>query len=324
MIFEEIIFKFCHNNINYYKVNLMNLKVIFIMFIYGCSILTEKPLLKRIAEKVLGSEYVDLIWRRIEVVGDIAIIRKPFNLSEDIFKVVGEELLKTLPYIRSVWLAVTPVHGIERVRNYIHLAGEKKSETVYKEYGCIFKVDITKVYISPVLGYDHIRIAKMVREDEKILNMFAGFGPYSIIASRYAKPSYILSIDINEYAVRYMKINIELNKVATINEIIHGDSLFITSSFRKEFNRILMPYPDLFEKAMEVALLAVKENGYIHPHLFIEAENKRDALIKASEKVKDLAMKLGALIEPTGGHVIRGVAPRKYHVAIDAIVKRKI
>jgi len=56
----------------------MNLKVIFIMFIYGCSILTEKPLLKRIAEKVLGSEYVDLIWRRIEVVGDIAIIRKAF------------------------------------------------------------------------------------------------------------------------------------------------------------------------------------------------------------------------------------------------------
>ncbi|MCC6058121.1 MAG: class I SAM-dependent methyltransferase family protein, partial [Desulfurococcaceae archaeon] len=70
-----------------------------------------KPLLKRIAEKVLGSEYAELIWKRVEILGDIAVIRKSYSIDIpiDVFKALGEELLKELPYVKSVWLAVTPV-----------------------------------------------------------------------------------------------------------------------------------------------------------------------------------------------------------------------
>lgn len=283
----------------------------------------EKPLLKRIAEKTLGSEYTELIWKRIEIIGDIAIIRKPFNVSEEVFKIIGEELLKSLHYVKSVWLAITPVHGIERTRNYIHLAGEKRSETIYREHGCVFKLDVTKVYISPVLGYDHMRVAKQVKKNEKILNMFAGFGPYSIIASRYGKPSYVLSIDINGYAVRYARENIEINKVAPLNEIIHGDALLITPSLQSKFDRILMPFPELFEKAIEVAIPVIREGGILHPHLFIEAANKKEALIKATETVKKLIERFEVLTEIISGHVIRGIAPHKYHVTLDVMVKKK-
>lgn len=284
--------------------------------------MSEEPLLRRIAEKVLGSDYAKLVWRRIEIIGDIAIIRKPFNLSEDIFKIVGEELLKSLPYVKSVWLAITPVYGIERTRSYVHLAGEKRSETIYKEHGCIFKLDVTKVYISPVLGYDHMRIAKQIRRNEKILNMFSGFGPYSIIASKYGKPSYVLSIDINEHAVKYARENAELNKVASLNEIIHGDALSIVPSLQRKFDRILMPFPDLFEKAIEVAMMIVKEESIVHPHLFIEARNKQEALIKSAETVKKFIEKYGVSAEITGGHVIRGVAPYKYHATVDVVIKK--
>ncbi len=285
--------------------------------------MTKKPLLRRIAEKALGSEYAELIWRRIEIIGDIAIIRKPFNLSEEIFKIIGEELLKSLHYVKSVWLAVTPVHGIERTRNYIHLAGEKRSETVYREHGCVFRLDVTKVYISPVLGYDHMRVARQVRENERILNMFAGFGPYSIIASKYGKPSYVLSIDINEYAVKYARENIEINKVTHLNEIIHGDALLITSSLQSKFDRILMPFPELFEKAVEVAIPVIREGGIVHPHLFIEATNKKEALVKATETVKKLIERFEVFTEVIGGHVIRGIAPHKYHVTVDVVIKKK-
>ncbi|MEM1683978.1 MAG: class I SAM-dependent methyltransferase family protein [Ignisphaera sp.] len=282
----------------------------------------DKPLLKKVVEKILGSEYVEKIWKRIEIVGDIAVIRKPFDLSPDIFKAIGEELLNQLPYIKSVWLAVSPVHGAERIREYIHLAGEARSETVYKEYGCIFRLDITKVYFSPVLSYDHMRIARQVKKGEKVLNMFAGFGPYSVILSKYAQPSYVLSIDINDYAARYIRINIELNKVPIFNEVIHGDSLLIVPALKEKFDRILMPYPDMFEEAIDVAIKAVKDYGYIHPHLFIEAENKRQAFMKAVEKVVERISSTNISIEVVGGHVIRGVSPRKYHVAVDIVVKK--
>jgi tRNA (guanine37-N1)-methyltransferase len=285
--------------------------------------MTRKALLREVVNKVLGPQYSSLVWKRIEILGDVAIIRKPFDLPVDLFKVVGEELLRALPYIKSVWLAVSPVRGVERVREYVHLAGEMKTEVTYKEHGCVFKLDFTKVYISPVLSYDHMRIAKLVRKGEVILNMFAGFAPYSVIISKYAQPSYVVSIDINKYAVMYARINIELNKVASINEIIHGDALIITSSFDNLFDRILMPYPELFEQALRVALKAVKIGGVIHPHLFVDAHNKREALLKAFQIVSRIAEEEKAKVEPVGGHVIRGVATRKYHVVVDAVVKSK-
>jgi len=285
--------------------------------------MSRGSLLRRIAIKVLGPEYGELIWKRIEILGDVAVIRKSFDLPTDAFKAIGEELLRSLPYIKSVWLSTSPVHGFERVREYIHLAGEIKTEVFYREHGCMFKVDFTKVYVSPVLGFDHMRTARMVRKGEKVLNMFAGFAPYSIIISRYAQPSYVVSIDLNKIAVRYARINAELNKVSAINEILHGDALLLTESFSEKFDRILMPYPELFEKALRVSLEAVKLGGYLHPHLFVIAENKKNALQKAFEIVINIAKEAGSIVEPIGGHVIRGVASRKYHVVADVIVKTK-
>ncbi|MEL9940095.1 MAG: methyltransferase [Ignisphaera sp.] len=284
---------------------------------------SRTPLLKRIAERVVGPDFAKVIWKRIEIIGDVAIIRKSFDVPTEVYKSIGEEILREIPYVKSVWLAASPVQGFERVREYIHLAGERKSETIYREHGCMFKVDFTKVYISPVLGFDHIRIARIARNGEKILNMFAGFGPYSIIVSKYAKPVYVVSIDLNEFAVHYARINIEINRVEAYNDIIHGDALTITSSLNEKFDRILLPYPDAFKDAFKVALDAVKIGGYLHPHLFVEAPNKREALHKAYETVSTYAQSLGAVVEPLGGHVIRGVAPRKYHVTVDVVVKSK-
>ncbi|MEM1526781.1 MAG: 50S ribosomal protein L11 methyltransferase [Ignisphaera sp.] len=285
-----------------------------------------KPLLKKIAEKILGAEQADVLWKRIEVVGDIAVIRKPYRIDipVDLFKALGEELLKEMPYVKSVWLAATPVQGAERVREYLHLAGEKRSETMYKEHGCVFKLDVAKVYVSPVLGYDHMRVAKQVKDNEKVLNMFAGFCPYSIIISRFSKPKYVVSIDINEHAVKYARTNIELNKVAHINEVILGDALLITPAIREEFDRILMPYPDLFKEAIKVAALAIKENGYIHPHLFVNGDNKKDSLIKAYEVIVDELKNIGVIARAIGGHVIRSVTPRRYHVTVDVYIEKKL
>lgn len=288
----------------------------------GC--ILGRPLLRRVAERVCNAYCASIIWRRIEIIGDVAIIRRPFDadIPTDIFKAIGEELLKELPYVKSVWLAVTPIHGVERVRELVHLAGEKRSETTYREHGCIFKLDVLKVYVSPVLSYDHLRVAKQVRENEKILNMFAGFCPYSIVISKHARPRYVISIDINEHAARYARINTELNKVAHINEVIHGDSLIITPALNETFDRILMPYPDLFEDAIAVAAAAIKSGGHLHPHLFIDADSKKEALAMAVEVVVSKLNRLGLAAKVVGGHVIRGVAPRRYHVTVDVCVNR--
>jgi len=109
--------------------------------------------LRKLAIEVLGEELGRSIWSRMEIIGDILVLKKPFNIDVNVLKPLAEEVLKRLPYVKSVWCAVSKVHGEYRLREYVHLAGENRSETIYKEHGCIFKLDITKVYISQRLNW---------------------------------------------------------------------------------------------------------------------------------------------------------------------------
>ena len=280
----------------------------------------SEPILRRLARRVLGDEVANKLWKRVEIIGDIAILRKPFDVDTEVFKPIAEALLRELKYVKSVWLAVSPVHGDYRIREYIHLAGEYRSETVYREHGCAFVLDIRRVYISPVLSYDHIRVARMVKEGERILNMFAGIGGYSIVISKHAKPSYVLSIDINEYAVMYLKRNVVLNKVEEVNDVIHGDAFLVTQSLSDDsFDRVLIPLPELALKAFRLALRVVRNNGIVHVHLFVESQYKKDAIAEAMRKLLREPF-AGVEIRLHGGHVIRSIGPRKYHVVLDVEV----
>ncbi len=264
-----------------------------------------------------------MIWKRIEIIGDIAIIRKPFDIDIDILRKLGIEILNRLKYVKSVWLGVTPIQSGYRVREYVHLAGEYRSETVHREHGCSFLLDITKVYVSPVLSYDHMRTAKLVKKGERVLNMFAGFGGYSIIISRYSRPSYVLSIDINPYATKYMRLNIELNGVGAINDVIEGDALTIVDGLNNYFDRVLMPLPELVYRSIDKSIILVKNGGFIHPHIFIDANNKKEAFEKASKTLLKYIESRKAIGRIASGHVIRSIAPRKYHVVLDIQIMKK-
>ena len=90
---------------------------------------------------------------RIEYIGDIAIIKVPFNViykNEDILS-LAEDILKKYKFIKSVWLAASPVKGELKIRDFIHLLGENRSTTIYKEHNCLFRLDIKKVFITPRL-----------------------------------------------------------------------------------------------------------------------------------------------------------------------------
>ncbi|MCD6301623.1 MAG: class I SAM-dependent methyltransferase family protein, partial [Staphylothermus sp.] len=152
--------------------------------------------IRKIAREVLGEENARKIWGRIEIIGDIAVIRVPFDMDSEELVPLAEKIIAELPYVKSVWAGLPGVAGPYRLRKYVHLAGEKRSETIYKEHGCLFKVDITKVYVSPTLNYEHKRVAQQVKPGETVVNMFAGAGFFSIIIAKYSKPKIVHSIDI--------------------------------------------------------------------------------------------------------------------------------
>jgi len=281
-------------------------------------------LLKEIAREVLGSEKGEKVWGSMDIVGDIAIIRKPFDIDIEDLRSLASELVKRIRWIRSVWAAVSPVEGQYRLRELVWLAGERRTETIYREHGCTFKVDIARVYISPRLSYEHMRVSRLVRPGELVINMFAGAGLFSIIIARHSMPSKVISIDINEHAYSLMVENIRLNRVEGVVVPIHGDALEVIDSYRGSADRVLMPLPELALKALPKAVEAIRGSGYIHPYDFINARDKLEALEKAEEVYRGALAKIEGVAEYRfeGKRVVRSVGPRRYQVVLDIWVRR--
>ncbi|MCS7107139.1 MAG: class I SAM-dependent methyltransferase family protein [Acidilobaceae archaeon] len=256
-------------------------------------------------------------WSRVEIVGDIAIIKKPFGApAGEGYRRAAEEILRRVPHVKSVWLAVTPVEGAHKVRQYEHLAGERRSETVYREHGCSFRLDITKAFISPRLSYEHLRLAKLVREGEVVVNMFAGVGISSIVIAKKAKPRLVHSIDINEEAYRYMVENIRLNRVEG-RVIPHlGDAAAVVRErLVGVAERVLMPLPALALEYLPYALLALKGRGFLHVFLHVRSREEAERLVRERLEREGRSGRI------LGSREVRSVGPRLEQVVVDVEVE---
>ena len=279
--------------------------------------------LKKIAAEVLGEDIARKLWGRLEIIGDIAVLRKPPDVDLEVLRPLAEEILRRLPYVKSVWAAVTPVTGEFRVREFAHLAGERRSTTLYKEHGCVFKVDIRTVYISPSLNYEHSRVARLVRPGEFVINMFAGVGLFSIIIAKKAGPSKVVSIDINPEAYKLMVENVKLNNVERIVEPVLGDAREVVRRCCIGLaDRVLMPLPELAIEYLPDAVSALRNEGFVHVYYFITARGRDEAVEGAKEVFADALKKIGADWRFVSGRVVRSVGPRYYQVVLDIRVKK--
>src|SRR5659263_193684 len=114
-----------------------------------------------------------------ELIGDIAIIDQHEENVLDIANVLLQH-----KNIRTVFQATSAVSGEFRTRELLFIAGEKKIETLYRENGCRYLLDVSSVYFTPRLSTERMRIAGQVTDQEKIVDMFAGIGPFSILIAK--------------------------------------------------------------------------------------------------------------------------------------------
>ena len=179
-------------------------------------------MLKKTLEDVLSEKESEELFSAFDQVGDIIIIRIPDALLSK-KEIIGKKLLEQVKTAKSVFYQASSVEGDFRTRDLEILAGENKTETEYKEFGCRFIVDVEKAFFSPRLSTERDRIADLVQEGETVINMFGGVGMFSIIAAKRKKCT-VYNIDINPIAAKLCERNIELNKLAGKVISIHGDA----------------------------------------------------------------------------------------------------
>ncbi len=221
-----------------------------------------------------------------DVIGDIAVI----ELSEELLqkkKIIGECLLETFKHIKVAAVKAGAVGTEYRTREVEVVAGENRTETVHREYGCSYKLDVSEAYFSPRLGTERMRVASQVSPGERVLVLFAGVGPYAILIAKKRKPSEVVAVELNPKACEYMRWNVSKNKVDV--KVVCGDAREETGKLGS-FDRILMPLPKDAGDFLDVVFPALKPGGVIHFYTF--AHDTQEAEKTVREKAKKLGRKI--------------------------------
>ena len=259
-----------------------------------------------------------LVYKSYDIVGDIAIIRVPESFEER-SKIIAEAVMQTHKRVKTVWRQARPVSGDFRLRGLEFVLGEGKTETLHREHGCVFKVDLEKCYFSPRLSYERMRIARQVQPREVILNMFAGVGCYSIFIAKHSEAEKIFSIDINPVAIHYMQENIKLNKAEERVIPVQGDAKkVIEERLQNVADRVLMPLPERAYEYLDYALLTLKPTGgWIHYYDFEHAKKPEDPIEKVKTRVSEKLKKFNVDFETSFQRIVRGVGPNWFQVVLD-------
>jgi len=254
-----------------------------------------------------------------DLIGHIAIIEIPEKLKKK-KKLIAKIIMSLNKHIKTVLEKASERKGIYRIRKYRFLAGEKKFETIHKEYGCVFKLDPTKVYFSPRELTERQRIASQVKEDEVVMVMFAGVAPYAIqIAKRQPNVKEVIAIEINPIAVKYAKENVILNKVQDKVKVIEGDVREKCKDFYGKCDRVVMPLPKGAEDFLDIAINCLKKEGYVHFYNWGEEPNIFE---NAGKIVEEKLGKMGVKYKIVNKRKVLPYAPRKWKVCLDIYVKK--
>lgn len=263
----------------------------------------------------IPSKLKTLLPTSFDNIGKIILLKLPEDLLPYSEK-IGEAFLRWKD-VKSVAID-NGVKGEIRIRDLTIIAGIKETETIHKENGLFFKLDISKVYFSPRLATERDRIRKFVKKDEIIIDMFAGVGPFSILIAKKSKPRIIYAIDMNQEAIKYLKENVQKNKVKNVIPI-DADAKDAVIQIEKA-DRIIMNLPHSAFKYFEYAMKALKTSGIIHYYEILYKENIDKRILDLEKIIKENSYKIVELNKK----IVKSYSAKKIHIALDFYLKNMI
>lgn len=239
-------------------------------------------------------------WKKI---GDILILDNKFTVQSDtqLKELSDKHNVKTI-------MKVDHIYGTKR-EPVIKLLYGNDTETINKENGCLFKLDLKKLMWSKGNNNERIRIAKLVEDNETVIDMFAGIGYFSIPIGVHSNAKQIYSIEINPNSFHYLKENIKLNKISNITPLL-GDCINITPDYKAD--RIIMGYVKTTHHYLKVAIDSLNKGGVIHYH---ETVPEKLMDIRPINRIKELAG--DRQVEFLKLNKVKKYSPGVFHVVCD-------
>lgn len=254
----------------------------------------------------ISQKDMEEIRKSFDVIGDIVVLEIPPEL-EDKKAIIGKAVLDFTKR-NSVFYKKSKVQGVTRTRELEYLAGENNLETIHKEFGLRFKLNPSTVYFSPRLATERSRVVSEVKNQETIIDFFAGIGSFPISIA-HVKDVKIYSVDINPEAFKYVNENIKLNNL--IGEVIpiEGDIRVVINDLPLA-DRIIMNLPGTAKDFLDIAVNHLKNGGILN---YYEFSSDFDSVI---ERVRDVAYP--RKIEVLDIRKVKSQSPGIWHIGLSA------
>jgi len=270
--------------------------------------------LKDVLKDHLSEKQMKNLRTSFDQIGDIAIIEIPEDLVSN-EKKIAEALMKVNKNVKTVCKKIGEREGNLRLRDLNIIAGSKNSETIHKEHGCRFKLDVKKDYFSPRESTERQRISDMIEPGETVLVMFSGVGPFSIFIAK--KGAVVYEIELNKHACKMSKENAKMNKVNI--ETICGDVKKNVKQFFGSFDRVVMPLPKEAHKYLAESISCLKQSGIIHMY---HVSQESDLFTEPVKLIKDSCNEANVTCKILNKKKVLPYGPRTWKICIDFEVRK--
>jgi len=247
-----------------------------------------------------------------ERLGDIVILDE--DDPERAREIADAVMASDIP-VKTVVNRASKVKGELRVRDWEVLAGDG-TETVHREYGCEFLLDVSEVYFSPRLATERHRVAEQAEADDRAFDMFAGVGPFVVpFAKRGAE---VVGVDLNEKAVEYLRENARRNDVEDRVTAIQGDVREVAPEYSDWADRVVMNLPHSADEFLDSAVELAGDDCVLH---YYDIQHEDDPFGPGEEAIR-AAAEPEYEIEVETRHVVRSYAPHELNVCLDVRLSR--
>lgn len=234
---------------------------------------------------------------RFEHIGGIAIMREDDPAG-------AMNILKVRTGIHTALYPESAVSGPFRTKKYKILAGEDTTATICIEYGHKFLIDLSSAYFSARLAMERQRIFYLMNYGERVVDMFAGVGPFAITLAEKARIIY--AGDINPKAVSLMVSNISTNNTTNVIPFL-ANAANLPDFISSPVDRIIMNLPLNPIPFMNAAFRLVRTGGTIHLYSLVGRE---DQYIEAINEYP---------VSSICTRYVRSYSPDKFHMAYDIV-----
>jgi tRNA (guanine37-N1)-methyltransferase len=225
---------------------------------------------------------------------------------------------------RAVLNRASKVKGDLRVREWDVVAvredddGDDRppTETVHREYGFTYRVDVAEVYFSPRLATERHRVAEQVREGERAFDMFAGVGPYAVPFA--AAGAEVVAVDLNPAAVGFLRENAATNGVADRVTAVEGDVRDVAPEYEGWADRVVMNLPHSAHEFLDAAVTVAGDDCVLH---YYDIQPDADPFGPGEAAIREAAAPAHD-VEILTRHAVRSYAPHELNVCLDVRLTR--